>query len=449
MAPIDSRDDAMTKHEKILQYVQDLKIGTRISVRMLARELEVSEGTAYRALKEAENQGYVSTKERIGTVRIDKKQRSRAGRLTFGDVADIVEGSVLGGTRGLGKTLHKFVIGAMELDAMLAYIDVGSLLIVGNRENAHKRALEQQAGVLITGGFGTDEEAMRLADERGLPIISSKHDTFTVASMINRAMYDRLIKRKIMLIEDIVTFGSSSDVLRLGQTVGDFQRLLQQTGHTRFPVVDEWNRVIGMITAKDVAGAPAEQTVDKRMTRSPITAQPTMPVVSAAHRMASEGIDLLPIVDKQRKLLAVVSRADVTRAMAFASKQPQSGETFDDLIWSGFAEVKDAEDSVGVYKGRITPQMSGSLGTVSEGALSTLLTQAARRLIRDLGKRDHVIESMTAYFVRPVQIDAEVTLLPRVLELSRKSAKVELELHDDHGLAAKALLSAQMIEFRL
>jgi predicted transcriptional regulator len=445
VAPIDSRDDAMPKHEKILQYVQDLKIGTRISVRMLARALEVSEGTAYRALKEAENQGYVSTKERIGTVRIDKKQRSRSGRLTFGDVADIVEGSVLGGARGLGKTLHKFVIGAMELDAMMAYIDAGSLLIVGNRENAHRRALEQQAGVLITGGFDTGEEVKRLADERGLPIISSKHDTFTVASMINRAMYDRIIKRKIMLIEDIVKFGHTSDVLHLGQTVGDFQRLLQQTGHTRFPVVDEWNRVIGMITAKDVAGAPAEQTVDKRMTRSPITALPNIPVVSAAHRMVSEGIDLLPIVDKQRKLLAVVSRTDVTRAMAFASKQPQSGETFDDLIWSGFTEVRGAEDSVPVYKGRIAPQMSGALGTVSEGALSMLITQAARRLIRDLGKRDHVIESMTVYYVRPVQIDAEVTMHPRVMELSRRSAKVEMELHDDHGLAAKALLAGSFV----
>ncbi len=445
MAPIDSRDDAMTKHEKILQYVQDLKIGTRISVRMLARALEVSEGTAYRALKEAENQGYVSTKERIGTVRIDKKQRSRSGRLTFGDVADIVEGSVLGGARGLGKTLHKFVIGAMELDAMMAYIDAGSLLIVGNRENAHRRALEQQAGVLITGGFDTGDEVKRLADERGLPIISSKHDTFTVASMINRAMYDRIIKRKIMLIEDIVTFGHTSDVLHLGQTVGDFQRLLQQTGHTRFPVVDEWNRVIGMITAKDVAGAPAEQTVDKRMTRSPITAQPNIPVASAAHRMVSEGIDLLPIVDKQRKLLAVVSRADVTKAMTFASKQQQSGETFDDLIWSGFTEVRGEEDSVPIYKGRVAPQMSGSLGTVSEGALSMLITQAARRLIRDLGKRDHVIESMTVYYVRPVQIDAEVSMMPRVMELSRRSAKVEMELHDDHGLAAKALLSGSFV----
>ncbi|HUC92701.1 MAG TPA: DRTGG domain-containing protein [Paenibacillus sp.] len=446
MTPIDPQGDALTKHEKILNYIKGLKIGTRLSVRAIAKELGVSEGTAYRGLKEAENAGYVSTKERIGTVRIEKKQRGRFDRLTFGEVADIVEGHVLGGAHGLGKPLHKFVIGAMELDAMVSYIDAGSLLIVGNRDSAHRRALEQQAGVLITGGFDTAEDVKRLADDCGLPIISSKHDTYTVASMINRAMYDRLIKRKIMLIEDIVAFGGTPDVLRLGQTVGDFSRLLQQTGQTRFPVVDEWNRVVGMITAKDAAGSPPGLPVDKRMTRSPITAPSNLPVVSAAHRMTSEGIDLLPIVDKQRRLLAVVSRADITRAMQFAGKQTQSGETFDDLMWSGFTEEKTGEDTVAVYKGRITPQMSGPLGTVSEGALATLLSQASRRLITDLGKRDHVVESMTAYFVRPVQIDAEVTILPRVMELSRKSAKVEMELHDDHGLAAKALLAAQMID---
>lgn len=129
MKSIEPESQALTKHEIILRYIEQLPIGARISVRAAAKELGVSEGTAYRALKEAEAAGYVSTKERIGTVRIEKKQRGRMDSLTFADVASIVEGRVLGGGAGLAKTLDKFVIGAMELDAMLAYIDVGSLLM--------------------------------------------------------------------------------------------------------------------------------------------------------------------------------------------------------------------------------------------------------------------------------------------------------------------------------
>lgn len=66
---------------------------------------------------------------------------------------NIVEGHVLGGSEGLAQPLHKYVIGAMKVDAMARYIDPGSLLIVGNRENAHSLALEQGAGVLITGAL--------------------------------------------------------------------------------------------------------------------------------------------------------------------------------------------------------------------------------------------------------------------------------------------------------
>ncbi len=257
-----------TKHERLMQYIQQVKIGTKLSVRTMAEELGVSEGTAYKAIKEAETQGLVSTKERIGTVRIDRKKRGSVDRLTFGEVADIVEGEVIGGAAGLDKTLHKFVIGAMELEAMVRYIDAGSLLIVGNRQDAHRCAIEQGAGVLITGGFGTNEDVKHLSDQLGLPIISCKHDTYTVASMINRAMFDRLIRQKIMLVEDIVTYSRPVETMRLGETNADFRDLSRRVGGSVFPVLDDRGRVVGMMTTKDAADAPDTQLIDKLMTKS-------------------------------------------------------------------------------------------------------------------------------------------------------------------------------------
>lgn len=449
MSGIGPGNETSTKHEQILQYIQGLRIGTKISVRAIAKALGVSEGTAYKAFKEAESVGLVSTKERIGTVRIDRKRREALDQLTFGEVAEIVEGRLFGGAAGLDKTLHKFVIGAMELDAMLRYIDESSLLIVGNRVGAHRCALEEGAGVLITGGFEPGAEVIKLADERSLPVISSRHDTFTVASMINRAMYDRLIKRKIMLLEDIVTFSRPADVLRAGDTVSGFHKLSRETGYSRFPVVDERGRVIGMMTAKDAVGYPEDYAVEKLMTKQPITAAPNITVTSAAHTMAAEGIDLLPIVDRHRKLLGVVTRQEVLDAMRFAGKQPESGETFEDLMWAGFMAVQGSgvhEDWEMAYKGTITPQMSGSLGMVSEGLMATLMTQAARRMIRETARRDYLLESMTTYFVRPVQIDSEITIVPKALEMSRKFTKLEIEVRDAKGLAAKAMLTAQMID---
>lgn len=120
-------------------------------------------------------------------------------------MVNVIDGQVLGGRAGLHKTLNKFVIGAMELDAMMRYTAAGNLLIVGNRINAHRQALEAGAAVLVTGGFSTDDEIIQLADELELPILSTSYDTFTVAALINRAIYDQLIKKEIVLVEDILT----------------------------------------------------------------------------------------------------------------------------------------------------------------------------------------------------------------------------------------------------
>ena len=122
-----------TKHDLILSYIEQLPVGEKISVRGIAKQLKVSEGTAYRAIKEAENSGLVSTIQRVGTIRIERKLKKNIEKLTFAEVVEIIEGDVLGGGSGLSHVLNKFVIGAMEVSAIERYVTPGSLMIVGNR----------------------------------------------------------------------------------------------------------------------------------------------------------------------------------------------------------------------------------------------------------------------------------------------------------------------------
>ena len=58
-----------SKSDMIIEYIERLPVGARISVRGLSRELGVSDGTAYKALKLAEERGLVETRPRAGTVR--------------------------------------------------------------------------------------------------------------------------------------------------------------------------------------------------------------------------------------------------------------------------------------------------------------------------------------------------------------------------------------------
>lgn len=442
---MEGHEESVTKHEQLLQHIEGLKVGTKISVRKLAKSLAVSEGTAYRAVKEAENLGLVITKERIGTVRVEKKPRNISDQLSFHDVVEIVEGNVLGGGEGLNKTLHKYVIGAMKIDAMARYIDAGSLLIVGNRENTHSLALEQGAGVLITGGFGTSREVKALADRLSLPIFSTRHDTFTVASMINRALFDRLIKKKIMLVEDIVSAKPRVNMLKVTSNISDYDQLSLETGQQHFPVVDEWNRVIGIISRKDVEELSGDHSIEKCLTRHPITVGMQTSLASAAQIMVWEGIDFLPVVDRNRKLVSSVTRREVLQAMRDARNQPQLGETFEHLMWNGFAEERDEVGKL-FFHGMVTPQMSSDLGTISHGVLTSLMTQAGLRAAKDMSGGDYVVDNLTNYFVRPVQIENPIVITPFVLEMSRRACKLEIVMtHQDH-LVSKTIMTLQSID---
>jgi predicted transcriptional regulator len=433
-----------TKHEQILQYIDRLPIGTKISVRQIAKDLEVSEGTAYRAIKEAETQGYVSTIERVGTVRIEKKQKENIERLTFAEVVNIVDGHVLGGKEGLHKTLNKFVIGAMKLEAMMRYVDAGSLLIVGNRDQAHKLSLQQGAAVLITGGFDTSEEVKQLADQLSLPIISSSYDTFTVASLINRAIYDRLIKKEIVMVEDILKPLTETAVLYTTDTVDKWHRYTEEYGDTRFPVVDEQMRVVGIVTSKDIIGHERNVTIDKVMSKNPITTSPRVSVASSAHLMVWEGIELLPVVDNYKKLVGVLSRQDVLKALQYIQKQPQTGETFPNLIMSGFREARTAETTV--YHGEVTPQMTNHLGTIASGVLTTVMVESACNLLRQHRRGDMVPENITVYFLKPVQMESEIAVEPRLLDISRRFGKVEVSVFHNEQLVGRAMITAQIID---
>lgn len=90
----------LTKHEQIIEHISNLPVGSKISVRQIAKVLHVSEGTAYRAIKEAENNGIVSTIERVGTIRIEKKKRNAIDNLTFAEIVNIIDGHVIGGREG-------------------------------------------------------------------------------------------------------------------------------------------------------------------------------------------------------------------------------------------------------------------------------------------------------------------------------------------------------------
>ncbi len=432
-----------TKHELILQHIEGLAVGEKISVRQVARALSVSEGTAYRAIKEAENQKLVNTIERVGTIRIEKKKKDNIERLTFAEVLNIVDGLVLGGRGGLHKTLTKFVIGAMQLDDMMRYIDAGSLLIVGNRLKAHETALLAGAAVLVTGGFDATDDVKKLADELELPVISTSYDTFTVATMLNRAIYDQLIEKEILLVEDILTPLSETITLSTKDKVTHFNEVNHQTSHSGYPVIEKGGKLVGIITSRDAIGKSDDELIEKVMTRHPITVTGKTSVASAGHSMIWEGIDLMPVVTDAGMLAGIISRQDVLKAFQMTHRQPQQGETIDDIVKN---QMKTSTDQQMTVEFTVIPQMTNQFGSLSYGALTTLLTEAGNRAIKMRKRGESVPENMTLYFIKHVELGSVVVVEPRILHMSRRFVKVDFDILSEGDLVAKAVFMYQLFE---
>ncbi len=437
-----------TKHEQIIQYIETMPVGEKLSVRTIAKNLNMSEGTAYRAIKDAENIGLVSTIERVGTIRIERKSKENIETLTFGQISKIIEGDVLGGKKGLDKTLSKFIIGAMQREAMERYISPGSLMIVGNRNDIQEFALEKGAAVLITGGFDTDEAIIRLADEVDMPILRTTYDTFTVATMINRAMTDQLIKKEIMLVEDIYTPIEETKFLSLDDTVYDYRKLNTESTHSRFPIVNHNMRLVGIITAKDILGKADTVSLERVMTREPIVAKTHMSVASVAHRMIWDGLEVLPVVKDNLQLLGIISRQDVMKAMQLAQRQPQVGNTIEDQVVENLELIEEEMDvnQLPAYRFKITPQMTNSIGTVSFGVLSEVLASTTKKILYSLQKRNAVIEQMDIYHLKMIQIDSVIEIRSKILELGRRSSKLDVEVYLENSLVGKAIVTCQLME---
>src|SRR5699024_4698278 len=187
----------------------------------------------------------------------------------------------------------------------------------------------------------------------------------------------------------------------------------------------------------DVICQNSELTIDKVMTKNPLTVGRKTSVASVAHMMIWEGIEVIPVVDDYMKFEGIISRQDVLKALQMIQRQPQVGETIDDTV-SKQIEVSD-QGSKGNFTFEVTPQMTNQFGTISYGVFTTIVTESTNRMFRQMKKGEVAVESMSIYFIKPVQMDSVLEVKPMVLESGRKFGKVDVEVYHNQDLVGKAM----------
>ncbi|MDH7593413.1 MAG: CBS domain-containing protein [Methanomicrobiales archaeon] len=96
-------------------------------------------------------------------------------------------------------------------------------------------------------------------------------------------------------------------------TAHDVLETMKNTKHDGFPVVDG-EEVVGYISARDLLFAHPSTPIDRLMSRHLIVADPEMGINDAARVIFRSGIQKLPVLDEKNRLVGIISNADVIRS---------------------------------------------------------------------------------------------------------------------------------------
>lgn len=163
-------------------------------------------------------------------------------RTKYKNIIETINGSIVSGNEHSYFLKGKVLVAAANPDMMENYIEENDLVILGNRYESQLCAIEMNAGcIIVCEGAPVSRTIRKMAEERSCTIISSPHDTFTVARLIHQSMPIKYFMRS----ENLITFQTES-------FVDDIHEIMAKKRHRDFPILDESGRYVGMISRRNL-----------------------------------------------------------------------------------------------------------------------------------------------------------------------------------------------------
>ena len=144
------------------------------------------------------------------------------------------------------------------------------------------------------------EMAIALARQGGLGVL---HRNCSVEEEVEMA---RRVKRaESLIIRDVITVTPDT-------TVEELLRMMEQHRIHGFPVVEDDNRLVGIVTWRDVRLADPQLKVRDVMTTDVITATEDITLEEAKRILHRHRIEKLPIVDEEGRVRGLITMRDIT-----------------------------------------------------------------------------------------------------------------------------------------
>lgn len=251
---------------KAPEYIKD--VGTQVKDIEIRETEGVSEDIS---LKEA----WTLMKENnVVTLPITTKERQLIGLITIGDIAtsymDMYDSSILATAntkyQNIIETLDatliigdaeayfnkgKVLVAAANPDLMENYIEPNDLVILGNRYESQLCAIEMNAAcIIVCEGAPVSLTIKKLAEEEHCTVISTPHDTFTAARLINQSMPIRYFMRR----DHLITFHTDDFTEKL-------KEVMSKKRHRDFPILDKQGLYIGMVSRRNLLNAARKKVI--------------------------------------------------------------------------------------------------------------------------------------------------------------------------------------------
>lgn len=107
--------------------------------------------------------------------------------------------------------------------------------------------------------------------------------------------------------------------IQQGLTVENAAKVIMEGNFNHLPVVSDEERLVGIITAWDIAKAVAKNKRDKLddiMTRAVVTADANEPIDIVARRLEQHNISALPVIDEHSRVMGIITSDDISKLLA-------------------------------------------------------------------------------------------------------------------------------------
>ena len=227
-------------------------IADHASIKEAWERMKENNMKALPVLKEGHLEGLITTGD-IATSYMDVYDSTilSTARTQYRSIAHTLGGKIVTGNEHGYFVKGKVVIAASSPDMMESFIEKDDLVILGNRYESQLCAIEMDASCLVVcQGAEVSRTIKKLAEERSVVIISTPHDTFTVARLINQSIPVKYFMTK----EDLITFQTN-------EYIDDVKEAMTTKKFRDFPVLDKEGKFLGFVSRRRLLNARKKQVI--------------------------------------------------------------------------------------------------------------------------------------------------------------------------------------------